>query len=85
MSRDTSNMIYMELKSGGESCSVQICKLLCVWVSFPAEALPDFPLLVCGTQTRAEQAQPGFWSPAANVSLQRACSQSGLHLKVDVK
>lgn len=51
----------------------------------PAGALPDLPLLVCGTQAKAKQAQPGFWSPGANVSSQRDCSQSLLHLKVDVK
>lgn len=57
-----------------------------IWlVSFLPEALPDLPLLVRGTQARAKQAQPGFWSPGANVSLQRDCSQPVLNPKVDVK
>lgn len=51
----------------------------------PCWSSSDLALLVCGTQTRAKISQPGFWSLSANVSLQRACSQSVLHLKVNVK
>lgn len=59
---------------GSEACSGACAGIELVLVF--AQTLPDSPLLVCGIQARPKQAQPGFGSPGASVSPQRACSQS---------